>query len=75
MDHVFGGETETWGYPRLPNRATAELAAGFFERGPSGTMNCAIHTAAAQQGRIGCVYDRLDRARRDVRLQRLKVRR
>src|ERR1035437_2060756 len=37
--------------------ATDNLPASIEDRRPSCTMNGAIHTAAAEQGRVGCVHD------------------
>lgn len=48
--------------------AAAQLAAFGKQLRPGGAMDCAIHAAAAEQGRIGRVDDGVNVQRRDVGL-------
>ena len=68
MDDVAGGQLTRRRRLRIAGLAAAESAAFLENGGPAAAMNGSVHAAAAQQGRIRRVHDRVDLLGRDVAL-------
>ena len=60
MDHVARWDLKTFRDLGVAGLAAAELAAFSQQLRPSGIVNRAIDTAAAEQRRIRCVDDRIN---------------
>src|SRR5690242_12827508 len=66
VNDPFRGEPVTFGDLCLAGRTTAEHATFLQQLRPGGAMDRAIHAAAAQQGRVGRIHDRVHALLRDV---------
>jgi hypothetical protein len=73
MNHVACRETIATRNPCFASRTTAERATFSKKLRACGAMNRTVHTASAEQRRIGCIYDRIHIECDDVRLQRLQL--
>ena len=68
VDDVTRGQLAGRRRLRIAGLAAAESAAFLENGGPAAAMNGSVHAAAAQQGGIRRVYDRVDLLGRDVAL-------
>jgi hypothetical protein len=68
VDDPFGRQPIALGDFRLAGRATAQLPAFLEQFRPGNAMNRAVHTAAAQQGRVCRVHDHVHRLLRNIAL-------
>ena len=70
MDDELGRQPISPGEPGFAGRAPSQQAAFLEQLSPRGAVDRAIDTAAAEQGRVGRVDDRVDGERGDVSLDR-----
>jgi hypothetical protein len=75
MNDMPRGEPVTTGYPGVPGRAPLERPALREQLRSHRAMDRAVNTAAAEQGFIRCVDDRINVQRRDVRNDNVQPRR
>jgi len=74
MDHETGREREALGGAGVPCGAATEPAACFFQARPGGPENRAADPAAAGQGVVGRVDDRIDVSGGEVAIDHGQVR-
>src|SRR6266851_3365547 len=74
VNHIFCGKAIAASEPSLTGRAAADLAAFLQELGAGSAMNRAIDSAAAEEGGVRGVDDRVNRELRDVHLLDFELR-
>ena len=68
MKNPLRGKMKSRGRLGVARRATTQLSALRQQLGASGPVNGSVHAAAAEQRTVGCIHDRVNSKRCNVRL-------